>query len=274
MTPHRRAGAALAELTVAIMIAGVAAAIGVAILVAAERRTRADASADRATQSARDVARLLVGEIEAALPESVTVRGDTAIDVHAHVGMSVACVAAGAVLVVPGASVVTGLPFTFWRQLPEAGDLILAWDSTAGGQWERALIDSVSAPATGGGCASTTGFRSPADSAARFAVTRFRLDRALSPGVVAGAPLRVFRRGRWLLHRSSDRSWSLAYRRCSQSVCSTAQPAAGPLAAAADSGLAFHLGSPGSVEISVRAAGTPIRSRFTVVVRGALNAPP
>lgn len=274
MTPTRRAGAALAELILAIMIAGVAAAIGGAILVAAERRTHADAQRDRASQSVRDVTRLLVGELEAALPESVAVRGDTAIDLHAHIGASVVCVAAGAVLVLPGAAVVTGVPLTFWRQQPEAGDLALVWDSAGGGRWGQALIDSVSAPVAGGGCATTSGFRSEADSIVRFPVTRLRLDRMLAAGVVAGAPLRVFRAGRWLLHRGSDRSWSLAYRRCTRSVCSSAQPVAGPLATAADTGLAFHSGTPGSVEISVRAAGMPGRSRFTVVVRGAFSAPP
>ena len=274
MTRFGRAGAALAEMILAITITGVAAAIGVSILVAAERRTRTDASSDRTAQSIRDVTRLLAAEIEAALPESVTVRGDTAIDVHSHIGASVACVAAGAVLVLPGASVVTGVPFTFWRQLPEGGDLALVWDSAGGGRWDEALIDSVSEPVTGGGCATTSGYRSKADSAARFAVTRLRLDRVLSSGVVAGAPLRIFRGGRWLLHRGGDRSWSLAYRRCSRSVCSSAQPVAGPLAAATDSGLVFRVRSPGSVEITVRASGQRIRSRFTVVVRGAFSASP
>ena len=274
MTPSRRAGTALAELILATMIVGVAAGIGAAILVAAERRTRADASSDRAVQSVRDVTRLLVGDLEAALPESVVVRGDTAIDLYAHVGASVACVAAGTVLVVPGASVVTGVPLTFWRQWPEAGDLAIVWDSAGGGRWDQALIDSVSAPADGGGCATTSGFRSAADSVARLAVARVRLDRALSPGVIAGAPLRIFRGGRWLLHRGSDRSWSLAYRRCARSVCSAAQPVAGPLAAAADTGLAVHVSSSGRIEISVRAAGARIGRRFIVVVRGALSALP
>jgi len=115
-----RSGATLAELTVALLISGVSAVIGVAILVAAERRTRADGAADHATQSARDVARVLATEIEAALADSIFVRGDTALDIEAHVGASVVCVASGAALVLPGAVVGTGVPFTFWRQLPEA----------------------------------------------------------------------------------------------------------------------------------------------------------
>ena len=75
-----RRGAVVAELAVALIIAGMAAAIGVAILVSAERRTRSDGATDRSVQAIRDVARLLTGEIEASLPESVAVRGDTALD--------------------------------------------------------------------------------------------------------------------------------------------------------------------------------------------------
>ena len=114
----RRTGAVLAELVVALMIAGAAAVIGISLLVTAERRTRADATADRTTQAARDVARILTAEIEAALPESVAVRGDTALDLQSHIAASVACVVSGSVVVLPGAATSAGLPFTYVRQLP------------------------------------------------------------------------------------------------------------------------------------------------------------
>lgn len=264
----------LAELTVALMIAGMAAAIGVAILVSVERRIRADGTSDRNAQTTRDIGRMLASEIEASLPESLFVRGDTALDLQAHVGVSVACAVTGAAIVVAGASATSGAPFTFWRQLPEVGDLALLWDTTGSGRWTAARIDSVSSPPAGGGCSTTSGFRPVGDSIARLSVTRLHVDRAVSIGVVPGSPIRVFRGARWFLHRGSDRTWSLAYRRCGAGACGTAQPVAGPVAAAADSGLCFRLGAAGTVEVSVRATAAAVRSRFVVSVRGAANAQP
>lgn len=270
----RRRGAVLAELAVALVLTGMAAAIGIAILVAAERRTRADGATDKSAQATRDVARLLANDIEASLPESLFVRGDTAVDAQVHVGTSVACVVASAAIVAPGATATSGAPFSFWRQLPEAGDLALVWDTTGGGTWQRATVDTVSTPVAGGGCATTSGFRSTADSVAQIGVTRVHLDRPLGAGVVPGAPVRVFRAVRWFLHRGSDRTWSLGFRRCSPGPCGTAQPVAGPLASAVDSGLTFRIASSGTIEVSVRAATAPVRSRFVIPIRGAVNGPP
>ena len=274
MNRTRRLGAALAEMIVAIGLAGLVAAIGCAILVAAERRVRLDAANDRVQQTTRDVVRLLSAELESALPESVAVRGDTALDLQVHIGVSVACVAVGAVVVLPGATAIAGPPFTAWRQSADVGDLLLAWDTTAGGRWARAVVDSATSRTDGAGCATTTGFRPVADSVARIAVTRLRLDRSLPAGVVSGAPVRVFRGGRWFLHRSGDGSWSLANRRCQAGGCSAAQPAAGPLASVADSGLSFRISAPGRVEIAVRPAGALSQRRAVVGVRGASSAVP
>lgn len=270
----RRTGAVLAELVVALMIAGAAAVIGISLLVTAERRTRADATADRTTQAARDVARILTAEIEAALPESVAVRGDTALDLQSHIAASVACVVSGSVVVLPGAATSAGLPFTYVRQLPETGDLLLAWDSTNAGYWFAAAVDSVSPRPNGGGCATTSGYRTLADSLAPIATTRLRLNRTLPATVSAGAPVRLYRGARWFLHRSSDKTWALGYRRCANASCSSAQPVAGPLASFADTGLSFAVLSPGVITISVKSVSAPVRSKFSVAIRSAPDGPP
>jgi hypothetical protein len=276
MNARGRRGSMLAELIVAVVLAGVCAAIGGAVLVAAERRTRADAVADRTTQTARDVRRLLAADVEAALPDSIAVRGDTALDLHVHVGASAACVASGRLLVLPGATTaVSGaVPFSVWRQPPEPGDLVIAWDTTGPGAWVRTIVDSVASVPEGAGCGTASGFRPLADSLAHVPVTRLQLAASLPAGVVAGSPVRLFRGARWLLHRGSDRVWTLGYRRCSPSPCGTAQPVAGPLASPADSGLVFRVAGPGLVGVAVLAAGAAERTRFTLVVRGALNVTP
>ena len=210
--------------------------------------------------------------MRSALPDSVAVRGDTALDLHVHVGTSVVCVAAGAAIVAPGVTTTIAVPFTFWRQLPEVGDVAFVWDTAGGGRWQSATIDTVSAPPAGGGCATTSGFRPVGDSQANLAVSRLHFDGALAAGVVPGSPVRVFRRVRWFLHRGSDRTWSLAYRRCSGGACGAAQPVAGPLAAAADSGLIFRLGLSGTVEVFIRTTASAVRSRIVIPVRGAVDA--
>lgn len=247
----RRAGTTLAELAIALMITGLAGLIGVGLLAAAERRTHADGAADRVAQAARDVAHVLGADISGADPAHVAVRGDTALDLGAHVGVSVACVAAGHVLVVPGARTSLGAPFTVWRLPPERSDIVLVWDTLAA-TWRETIADSVTTRTDGAGCPANGPFRSIADSVANVPVIRLRLADSLPGAVGAGAPVRVVREVRWTLYRSSDRNWWLGYRRCPAGACGAAQPVAGPLAAPGDSGLVFARGSQGTVTVTTR----------------------
>jgi len=274
-----RPGAILAELIVALLLASIAAAIGGGILVAAERRTRRDATADRAGQTVRDLTRLLSSEIGAALPESVTVRGDTALDLHAHVGVSVLCARSAGAVVLPGTSTSAGVPFSFWRQPPEAADLLVVWDTSGGGRWQSIVVDSAVLAPDGAGCGTTSGFRTAADSQSRVATMRIFSSQAIPMGVPPGAPVRVYRPVRWTLYRGSDQSWSLGYRRCPRGQCGTVQPVAGPLAASSDSGLWFSARSRGTVVVMMRAAAPPASAAqktvmVTIAVRGALHAWP
>jgi hypothetical protein len=231
-----RPGAIVAELAVAVALAGVAGIIGIGMLVAAERALRRDAADDAGAMVLREAEHALVSDLESAVPDSVMLRGDTAIDVHALVGTSVVCAAAAGVIVLPGAAASDrAVPFTVWRQPAEPGDVALAWDSA--GAWRWAAIDSVRAVADGGGCATTTGFRTVADSIARIPAWRLRMGAMPLPAI--GAPVRVVRALRWTTVRGADRQWALSQRRCPRGVCGTSQPATGPLAAPADSGLRF-----------------------------------
>lgn len=277
MSPRRRrCGALLAELAVAVALGGVAAAIGGGILMAAERRARRDATTDRAAQSAREVAHVLTTEISASLTDSLVLRGDTALDLHAQVGVSLACVVTGDVVVLPGAQATTGPPFSVWRLAPEPGDLVVGFDTVDDGARWAARIDSAVARTDGAGCATSSGFRTAADSVNRVPVWRLRLGSAAPPGAGTGWPLRVFRAGRWLVHRSADRSWWLAYRRCTSGSCGAAQPVAGPLAPG-DSGLVVRRATPVVIEFDVRPASgvrPEAQRRYRVPLRSGGNAPP
>lgn len=269
----KRTGATtLAELCIALVLGFVAAALGGGVLLAAERHARRDRDAGRESQAIRDVAHVLATEVASARVGSIVVRGDTAIDIASHVGASVACRVGTTELVLPSVSTSLALPYTSWRQVVEVGDQVVVWDATAGGVWVSARVDTVSARTDGAGCAADGAFRTAADSAARFAVTRLRVASPLPTGVVRGAPVRVFRDVRWVLYRSGDRSWWLGQRRCT-GACAAAQPVAGPLAPPADSGLAFGLSDAGVLTITVRGerrsgASTPTLWRAVAAPRG------
>ncbi|HLA91580.1 MAG TPA: hypothetical protein VJL28_14220 [Gemmatimonadaceae bacterium] len=264
-------GAALAELVVACVLAAVVSAAAAAAMVGAERYARRVTASSEARRTLSEAELTLAAELRSAAADSLRLVGDTAAEFLGLVGTSAACVATGRLLVLPPALSTAVLPVTVWRLPPEVGDLVAVFDSAGGGSWRTARADSVASRADGAGCTPASGLLSAADSVARRPVTRLRLDRALPPSAGAGAPVRLLRRGRFVLTRGGDRSWSLAYRRCSGSPgCGNAQPVAGPLASASDSGLAFTLveGEP-RLEAMLRAprreALTPGESRRLVI---------
>jgi hypothetical protein len=271
-----RRGATVAELALALVLAGVAAALGAGMLVSAERRARREGDDSRASQTTRDVIHAVGSDLAAARWNSVVVRGDTALDLHAHVGSSVACVVAGQSLVLPATATSAVEPWSTWRYPVEVSDIVAAWDSTSGGAWVIATIDSVSQSAAGAGCAAGSAFRSIVDSISQLPVTRLHLTSALPAAIGPGSPVRVFRSVRWTLYRGGEGLWWLGQRRCATS-CGAVQPVAGPLAPPSDTGLAFVAGPDGAMTVLVRAAAGSNREaleRRALAVRGVPRAVP
>ena len=267
-----RRGAGLAEMIVALTLSSIVASAAVAALTGAERymrRARATADARRMLREAESV---LASELRAASADSLRVRGDTAVDFAGLVGVSVVCVSSGSVLVLPPDAAASGYPYSSWRASPEAGDIVAVFDTTAGGGWRTAVVESAATRADGAGCRPASGLVSAADSAARRPVTRVVLDSPTMPQAVVGAPVRVQRSGRYALTRAADGSWSLSYRRCTASMCGTAQPVVGPFAAPADSGLVFTsiVGEP-RVDVAIRTLFTPAAPVESGILRVALR---
>ncbi|MEA3247250.1 MAG: hypothetical protein U9Q74_13945 [Gemmatimonadota bacterium] len=270
MPALRRRASSLPELLVALVLTAIAGLLGAGLLATTERRVRAAAADDRTAQLTRDVSHVLGSEISAAAWPGLVVMGDTALELDAHVGSSVACVVGPGSVVLPAATTTRDEPYTAWRQPAEAGDLLWALDTA--GTWGVGVVAAVVERADGAGCPADGAFRTAADSAARRPVYRLTLGSPLPAGVLRGAPLRITRRVRWVLYRAADRQWWLGYRRCSAG-CAAAQPVTGPFAAPGDSGLAFRVGSGAVVTVTFRppAAGAtlPQLARRRWSVRGA-----
>ncbi len=266
-----RVGTTVVEVVIAFVLAALLAALGGTALVATERHVRNAVAGSGDRRTLREAQSVLATELRTAAAEEITLRGDTAADFLGVVGLSVACVSSGTLLVLPSSVSTNSRPFTIWRSPAAAGDQIAAFDTTPPAAWRTARVDTVTSRSDGAGCSSSTGFRTTADSIARRAVTQLRLDRALAVGT--GAPVRILRAGRYMLHFGSDKSWSLAYRSCDPlGVCGSAQPVVGPLATARDSGLSISVSGVDPVLIiSVRAPSSPtatgISQRAVIALR-------
>jgi hypothetical protein len=275
-----RRGLAVAELLVALILAAIVSACVAAALSAAERQMRRAVAVGTDRRVLREAELVLAAELRAASADSLRVLGDTAVDFLGLVGTSVVCLGTGSTVVLPPAAASSGTPYSAWRARPEAGDLVVAFDTLGGGHWSTATVESVDWRPDGAGCLPASGLLSAADSAARRPALWVFLDRAMT-GAAAGSPIRIVRRARYVLLRGASREWTLSYRRCSLvGACEASQPVVGPLASAADSGLSFALQpSPARLAVMLR---TPVREpgrpgetlRLSIALRNRATASP
>jgi hypothetical protein len=240
---------------VVLTLSAIVSAAAVTALAGTERYMRRSRATSDARRTLREAGWVLSSELRAASPDSLRVRGDTAVDLLGLVGVSALCVSSGTVLVLPPDAAEGGLPYSSWRASPESGDAVAVFDTTGGGAWRTAVVESAATRTDGAGCRPSSGLLSAADSAARRPVMRIVLRSSLdSAAAIVGAPVKVLRSARYALTRAADGSWSLSYRRCTGSSCGVAQPVAGPFAAPSDSGLAFTaVASERRVDVFLRA---------------------
>jgi hypothetical protein len=262
-----RRGASLAELLIAMSLSAICGIAATSAMAGVERYMRRTRATSDARGMLRESAAVLASDLRAATVDSLRVRGDTAVDFLGLVGMSVVCASSGPVVMLPPDGAADGLPYSSWRALPESGDLLAVFDTTRGGGWRTAVVDSAAERTDGAGCGPSTGLLSRADSAARSPFMRVVLRTSLdSVSSRVGAPVRVLRGARYALTRAADAGWSLSYRRCGGSTCGVAQPVTGPLAAPSDSGLMFaFVASESRVEALVRAPATAVRNSQTSI---------
>jgi hypothetical protein len=266
---RERAGLTLAELVIALAVAGIVLGLLTAISVR-EQRVFSDL-ADRAALASqlRDASTILPVDLRALSPTLGDVRDarDTAIELRATIASGVVCdTAANALILAPPgadsgavyAASIGGVSIgdTVW--LLGAGDSARAW---------RPFAVAFSGAARAGQCAPG----GPRLSPAIVALPRSQLTLSGSlPSDAVGAPLRVTRAMRYSVYRASDGAWYLGERDWNAAALrfNTIQPVAGPLLSAAAGGVAFaYRDSSASLLATPVVDGALIRM-FDVALRG------
>ena len=234
---HRaRRGATLVELLVGTALGLVVLAAELSVLVRLQRadgwlRRRAAARAQLAHAASVLGAELRAaqGDSTASDPADLLLLADSAVELRATIGSSVACAVAGGgtvVEVVDGASAAAA-GAAGWTAAPREGDWLLVHDegarpSAGDDAWRSAEVRG----ATSSASACRSGPAAPlADAGGHWRVT---LSTPLPATIAAGAPVRALRRRRYALYRAGDGLWYLGQREWELGA-STMQPVAGPL---------------------------------------------
>lgn len=278
LTPHRRTGATLVELLVALVIFGL---VGTTLLrtlvLTAHWLERTNVTADQRGQvdAAALVARTL---LQAASPADGDIlrASDTAVVFRAAIARGVACRIAGHSVWIPTDSLSSGITLGANDDAPQPGDSLAVFDehlnsAAVDDRWTKHLVTAVST--SPGGCVGGP----LADSLADATTPAWRLD--VAPALTAvqvGAPAHVLRYRRLALYASLG-VWALGLAETGTSgLWGLIQPVASPLLSPSTGpGLQFAwrdtLG--GAALVNPAGAGLTVRAPPRVPLRGAAPAP-
>jgi type II secretory pathway pseudopilin PulG len=223
-----RLGLGLIELIAAVAILGLVAGMIGSTIVSQQRFHRHAAAVLGARQGVRDAMEVLSTDIRgASLEDTIRMMADSALELFAGIGISVACRALSENSIALAAESPSANTLTSFLLNPDTGDIALIYrrgsvDGEAG-RWERHRVAAVTTLLSDRNCltegaAAQEGFVLNVQSP---------IERAVEPGT----PVRFARRGRYSLYRSSDGKWYLGYRRCNAigvSACGAIQPISGP----------------------------------------------
>ena len=211
-----------------IAILGLVGAIVGSTIIDQQRFHRNAGAIIEAREGVRDAMEVLSTDLRgAAVSDTVRLMADSAIELFASIGTSVACRAISASSIALAGESATGNTLTSLLLAPDTGDIALIYrrDSIAAGGhvWERHRIAALTSRLGNPHCL--------VDGVAPGEGFVLMLQSSLAQSVERGAPVRFVRRVRYSLYSSSDAQWYLGYRRCNAvgaSVCGAIQPISGP----------------------------------------------
>ncbi len=242
-TRHLRAGFTLPGLLVglglSVLVVGLLGSQMVALIRHAHRLHAREQARAQLTQAAA----VLSAELRDAVaspsttdPGDLLLVVDSAVEVRAPIGGGVAC-AVGADAVEMLDAVASGAPpVSWWNDAPDVGDVVHLHDDGPQPTWRDDAWHArvVTAIEHGLGVCAAGPFAVWRGAGAHL---RLRLAGApLPPTMVAGAPVRVTRRRRYVHYRAGDGAWQLGQREWT-GAAGTLQPVAGPLGTRAAAGL-------------------------------------
>lgn len=242
-----RRGTTLAELLVVLVVGVLVVGLCAQSVVAQRRAERTTAAANAPGVVVDDASRVLTSALaRVAAGDSLWLRGDTALEWRATIGVALSCAAGGDTIVVPD----SGLG-AWWEAPADSADA--AEVRLPDGTIERHEIIAQRARSAGGACGA----------AQHTLVVRDVI------AAIGTAAVRVSRRTRFMVYRGGDGDWWLGQRTCSFGApirCAAAQPITGPLAGAR-TGLQFAVDTTGGVaRVSVRVqAGRFVRTALAVI---------
>ncbi|MBA3657727.1 MAG: hypothetical protein H0W69_10295 [Gemmatimonadaceae bacterium] len=278
MTVNRSAFT-VAELVVSLALLGLVVTLVLHSLASHQKVFRGIRHRILLNEQLRDGEAALVTDIRGAAVPADTLRilADSALEFFATTGSSVVCTTpSNQVVPLVPSDLSSGIYLSSIPAPPDTGDLLSIYstrDSVSGyRRWLRFRISAVASAQAASVCPLSAGFTSSGD----LSKPAYRISVVGSlVGVLAGAPVRVLRRGRYSLYRSSDGDWYLGYKRCNAVAtgCSTIQPVSGPY-------LPYAAGSGGGLRFRyIDSFGAPVSSTrpldvasVEIVLRGEVSA--
>ena len=242
-----RHGSSLIELLVALPLVALLTAVAVQLLLHVHRDVIATDGALGATRELRHGANILAGEWRGLRNSDLVTWTDTSVEFRATVGLGVVCNAQQPRNTVallerddassPASSNGNTPAAAIWNQSVQPGDSAQLW--FAGPSPADTLT-------TGFAQIQSSGLATACQGSALQGVSlgnalRLTLTDTLSSAPAVGTPVRITRRTRYSLYRSSDGDWYLGRKTRGASGWDVIQPVAGPLLAPGDSGVAFSV---------------------------------
>lgn len=230
---RNRPGLSLAELLVVMLLGSLVGWIITTTVVRQQRFYSGAAEIHYVREDVRDAMEVLSTDIRGlSADDTVRLLADSAIELLANIGSSVACQIAGGEVGLPDAHPL-GNSLSAFLVTPDSGDLALFLRTSDSGkvEWEQHRIESFVSRALTSSCAATSGFAGHPGLDSRAFGFALTLSAPPTGGVRPGTAVRFIRRGRYSLYRASDGEWYLGYRRCNAvgaSICSALQPVSGP----------------------------------------------